>query len=1335
MDLIALAVPACVCAMVCVLVAGAGSAAAATEFGEEGEHLGQFNGNLVGGLAVDNNAMSSSVSDVYLADPNNNRIVKFTGLGGPLLAWGWQVNEEAPATELQTCTTLCQRGRSGTGAGEFGGSNLRGVAVDNNAFSGPLTGSAGDVYTVDQEDFRVEKFDPEGKFILMFGWEVNETTHGNVCIAGERCEAGVRGEREEGTNEHGQFRWNEKGSYIAVGPGGKVYVGDQARVQIFEESGAYKEEISLAGLSNTQQVNALAVDASGDVFVADEGANGVHEFNASGTEIGAVDTTSEGESIKGLAVDASGDLYVEDSEGGYHFLKYDLARNELVSFGSRTVEESHGIAFANAAGALYVAGRNFKEEPRVFVFRPPPPGPLMESGSESGTPERRGAAKLAAEINAEGHETTYHVEYISDEQFKTDGETYGAGTVGTAESASIGEGFEDQHVEESLPEKTLEPGVTYHWRIVATDSLAQNTTGPDKTLEETPPAVIDGPWATEVTSTSATLAARINPEGANTSYRLEYGTSTAYGQGFEGNAGAGTAFVAVGGYLVEGLRPNTTYHYRVVTVNECMTGKTCAQAGADHTFTTRPGASEFALPDGRTWELVTPADTGGASLELSTGFGGIQAASDGSAITYGEKGVPLGEDAVSNNSLWPIQVLSRRGPHGWGSKDINTPIKPPKEGEDYSVQILFNGSYNLFSSDLESAIFSPQIDNGVLTSEALEGTNYLRNAANGSYTPLLTSANTPPGTELMAKEEAFGAGAVAPKPQVIVLAGTPDLGHILVGSPVRLTGEAVDYLPHEINRAVGNLYEWSGSGLRLVNILPSGKTDKSDSAQLAGERGANGQIGRAVSSDGRRVAWTVGSRYQSEGSESTFSGLYVRDMVEEKTVHVGGIGAYYQTMSRDGSRVFFLEKGDLYVYEAGTPIDLTANHGPGESSAGAQEIVSDVSEDGSYDYFVAKGVLSSGANAMKEKAVSGADNLYLLHNEGGVWKGPKFIARLAGEDEKSWSFHAGSGEPELTNVTSRVSPDGRFLAFMSSRSLTGYDNVDLNPEAKGARDEEVFLYHAPEDLATESGSLICASCDPSGARPHGVLSGSGKPLLVEPSGNPAWPGHWLAGNLPGRILYGAADTVYQPRYLSEGGRLFFNSPIALVPQDTNGLEDVYQYEPAGAGGCGRVGGCVDLISSGQSAFESAFMDASESGEDVFFLSLYNLTAADKDNGFDVWDAHVCSASSPCLTPPVSRPPCSSGDSCKPAPSPQPELFGVPPSATFSGVGNLAPPVSKPAVRRKRLTRAQKLAKALGACHKKKKPGQRVACEHKAHKQYGYTAKPSHNANAIKRGGK
>ncbi len=246
--------------------------------------------------------------------------------------------------------------------------------------------------------------------------------------------------------------------------------------------------------------------------------------------------------------------------------------------------------------------------------------------------------------------------------------------------------------------------------------------------------------------------------------------------------------------------------------------------------------------------------------------------------------------------------------------------------------------------------------------------------------------------------------------------------------------------------------------------------------------------------------------------------------------------------------------------------------------------------------------------------------------------------------------------------------------------------------------------------------LVCASCNPTGARPVGILdsgTGTGR-LLVDPgtvwaeeSDEGAFHDHWLAGNIPG---WEERTGFYQPRFLSDSGRLFFNSPDALVPQDTNGLEDVYEYEPSGTGDCSaggltfseRLGGCVSLISSGTSSSESAFYDASESGDDAFFITSAHLASADYDTAYDVYDAHVCSAVAPCVTTPISPPVCTTGDSCKAAPSPQPEIFGPTPSATFSGAGNVIEETRTKQVKGKAKSKAKKHATKKHAKEKKRK---------------------------------
>ena len=1281
------------CSMALALSFAAVTASAA-QFGSYGYGSGQ--------LALPVGVANDATGDVYVVDYSNRRVDKFDGSGNFILAWGVGVANGQP--EFQTCTE-CRRGPTTSSASSIAGGFYEpsGIAVDNELVSA----SYGDVYVVDGGHSRVEKFGPDGEFLLMFGGDVNAGTGGNVCVAGESCQAG-----SDGTGE-GEFSSMGFGNTIAVGPSGAVYVGDQGRVQVFEPSGVWRENISLTGLSPTGKPEALAVSSVGDLYVHDSTVSGVHEFEAGGIEKGTqLDAGSE--SVDAIAVDAVGNVYVSDSTGGYHVLKYDSEGKELASFGANTVVGfSEGLAFSNSTNELYAPDSYCTASPsgelcysKVWTLTSPPPGPLVVS--ETAMLEQRGAATLESVVNPEGTEATYHFEYVDDAKFQSSGF---AGATSTA-SASIGSGlFEDHSVSVSVT--GLVSGVLYHYRLVASSSQG-SVSGVAQSFEETPSALIEGPWTSDVAATSATIAARIDPQGVTTEYRLEYGQSSSYGYVATGSVGAGSSYVPVS-YHPQGLIADTVYHYRVVAVNEVGT-----RESADRTFTTQAVGSELTLPDGRGWELVSPADKKGATIEPFEALGGIQAADDGTGIAYDSQGPDLGENPQGKRVY--SQDLSRREGQSWRTQDLVLPSVPEEGKPENELYATSAFEYALFSPDLSLAAVSPlKVDTPLLSPEATERTLYLRNNADGTFTPLVTPANVPPGTSF------GGSTANNGTTQMQFVAATPDLGSVVLESPLTLTPDATS----ENERS--NLYEWAGGHLHLINYDPNGHPTLGGSVggtarysgeiQFGGATNSQGSVQRAMSSDGSRVAWTEGSPSNPE----TYGGLYLSVIAEKRSLRVGGPLATLQTMSADGSRVFYTEAGELYAFDSNTDskTDITAHHGAGEN-AGVKYAVLGTGDDGTYVYFVASGVLASGA-------VSGEPNLYVAHDDGSGWV-VTLIGTLSSEDEKDW--YAAPGD--LARVSSRVSPNGRYVAFMSEMPLTGYDNVDA---ASGQRDEEVFVYDA------QVGKLSCVSCDPSGARPVGVLdryrslAAGENSLLVDPT--QAWTkgavgsNRWLAASVPGWDgLEGIA--MYQPRYLLNNGRVFFDSPDALVPQDTNGLEDVYEYEPAGVGGCTSTGssfgvrsnGCVNLLSSGTSSSESVFYDASESGDDAFFITTSQLVPADYDAGYDVYDAHVCSASVPCVSSPVPPPPCTSGDSCKPAPTPQPELFGPTPSATFSGTGNVTPSVVKPRTKPNSAKPGKNLASALKACRRRPKR-KRAACERQAHKRY--QAKKSSHAKSNRKG--
>ena len=224
------------------------------------------------------------------------------------------------------------------------------------------------------------------------------------------------------------------------------------------------------------------------------------------------------------------------------------------------------------------------------------------------------------------------------------------------------------------------------------------------------------------------------------------------------------------------------------------------------------------------------------------------------------------------------------------------------------------------------------------------------------------------------------------------------------------------------------------------------------------------------------------------------------------------------------------------------------------------------------------------------------------------------------------------------------------------------------------------------------------------------------------------------GNIPGWTEQGIAaippGAVYDSHYLLEDGRLFFNSPDDLVPAAVNHKEDVYEYEPAGVGSCQSAsGGCVSLISGGSSDRESAFLEATPTGSNVFFLTAAPLLPQDTDTAPDIYDARECTTQSPCLTAPAQAAEgCSSEAACRPAQPAQQLPEGPAGTAALSAPGNPSSQKPSPGKNESRaakqtakpLTRAQKLAKAMAACRTRYRRAnrRRAACEAHARKLYG-----------------
>jgi sugar lactone lactonase YvrE len=337
---------------------------------------------------------------------------------------------------------------------------------------------------------------------------------------------------------------------------------------------------------------------------------------------------------------------------------------------------------------------------------------------------------------------------------------------------------------------------------------------------------------------------------------------------------------------------------------------------------------------------------------------------------------------------------------------------------------------------------------------------------------------------------------------------------------------------------------------------------------------------------------------------------------------------------------------DLYRYEpAGEHLlDITPDL---SDPAGADVLgVLGTSEDGSYVYFAANGVLAAGAQPgnCDNHLGAGECSLYMWHEGAGGHGSITLVARLdnAGgqiSDGLDWVPTDQAGNQQ--ERTSRVSSDGRFLLFRSRSRLTTYDNEGT---------PELYRY----DAAT--GVIVCVSCDPGGSAPIGA------------------PSLEVRHNSSGAVGSDAAAAL--TRNLSaDGDRVFFNTSDPLLSSDTNGVEDAYEWEADGTGSCHGAtqnGGCLYLLSSGRAAAPSSFIDASASGSDAFLLTEQPLVGRDRDGLADVYDARVeggLATQDP--TPPVSC----EGEGCRQAGTLQGQGRSAG-SSSFSGPPNPKRPQRK-----------------------------------------------------------
>jgi hypothetical protein len=829
------------------------------------------------------------------------------------------------------------------------------------------------------------------------------------------------------------------------------------------------------------------------------------------------------------------------------------------------------------------------------------------------------------DIDALGGQTFCHFDYGADTSYGSSTPVFDAGSIpaaGEPASASI----------------EVQEGLTYHFRLVCENDLG-TAFGNDETFTTPQPPSIASVTSSNVTATTADLIARINPNGEETEYRFEYGTTTAYGQSIpipDESIGAGSEPVQVVEHL-QNLEVGATYHFRVVAHNKWGQVESEDQTFAFFTANcpnahVRQQTGAAYLPDCRAYELVSPRNAGAVQLFPGQGIGGGVVGEDffpfppspnlGFATNpshfafWGGIGQINGTDPP--NILQDLYV-STRTPTGW---ETHYPGVAASE-------TLFAGGTEC-TGDMNRCI-NYDLKDPLELSSFDKGSNapYVYNS-NEDSKPIGRFPTTV--DEVEGGEEFIGDG----KPSL-------DFSHFAFSS------NNIAFAEEGLEVAPGSAYDndTGADTTELISKMPDG-------SPIGQDAGGPDEFIRipAVSRDGSHILMST------EAPNDTVH-LIMRvgggkgvsyDVAEEHGVSFVG-------MTPDGTKVYYTSDEPLTVDDEDTSVDLfmweEATNSIKRLSAGAGEVgntdscsagwtsqcdvqsahmVIDtdsetpgqiftgdnwISDSGDV-YFYSPELLDGPANGQSNKR-----NLFVYRN-GDV----QFVA----------AFESGAPAARM-----QVTPDGDRVAFVTStRILSGYDNSGLR---------EMYTF----DPDTEK--MNCVSCVPTGAPPTSAV-------------------------------IAAANGIF----MTDDGRTFFSTRDALVPFDSNGLRDVYEY----------VDGRPQLISSGTSSQDTwggglliypamtvGLEGVSHDGTDVYFSTFDTLVSEDENGEFiKFYDART-GGGFPVQEPP---PPCKAADECHNAGSvtPAPPPVGT---GTYGTSGNVK---SKP----KKCKKGK--VKKRGKCVKKKK---------------------------------
>jgi hypothetical protein len=781
------------------------------------------------------------------------------------------------------------------------------------------------------------------------------------------------------------------------------------------------------------------------------------------------------------------------------------------------------------------------------------------------------------------------------------------------------------HAVEHEAHLLIEPNQNYTVKLVAENDGGRTVAEESFQSPTVPPAAGYLPSApvSLVNDTEARLAGTIDPRdsGTVTECKFEYGLTAAYGATVpcaleHENETDGTIFASSG---ISGLQPNTTYHFRLVAGNA-----TGSLPGADNHFTTfgsppaDPGCPNEAirieqnatnLPGCRAWEMVSPTGKNGGKIELESWNAPM--ASDGNATGFVSKGY-FGNTRGSG-SLGLTEYVSRRGPDGWEEPQGITPTPPTNAGPVFELTT----TVSLISEDLSHVIVRtgdlPQVSDD--SPDVMNA--YWEDTRSGSLMTISKSFAEEPSFGEFQQNGPVGKGGTSSDQRVIAFM-----------AETRLLPEAPAGRP--------SVYEWEEGTLRLASILPDGSP--------AAEGATSPPIGAlpgTVSPDGSLVTFLS----PQEGQDQLYARRNHSDTVwvsepEGSTPVSAAKDVHLQYIAPDSRHILFSTTSQLLDEDENSVADLYMyTDGPDPVAEQNLTLISSGQKDGSL-------YTGNGGSSVLATSNNGSHVYYLTQSgissvDVTLWKNGtrRDLIRLTRAEVEGVDGYPGSA---------RASADGSRFALMTTdgisheeeeRGLTGLDD---------AQERQIYVYDDDKEM------LVCASC---------LQAAPGSEVQPQTtSGVVHIPDEDDAKEFDTGTDSSWPTTV---RYFSsDGTHLFFSTEEALVPEDTNEVYDVYEYNVE----TGRQ----RLISSGRGEFDAVMGNSSADGKTVSFVTKQQLLGRDRDS---LRDLYVSRVDGGFAEPPPPPTPCA-GDGCR-GPIPPPPVESSPATPRFTGPGNPRPKHRRP----------------------------------------------------------